>query len=321
MPARHRATLILGVLAVICFLLHWSADNYTCNPATFGQWRAKPSEGVDFVQSVFRGGGGTPAVFAMLGGQRYMVANIMWQYSDVLFHKGKLWEMVAPMDATVTLNPAFTEAWSTYGWHEAWNLYSYTDDPIEKKRWLDAGIQVYIRGVKACPSIPMHRGDLARVYSQRQGNIYKAMLVLQPIVESGKFPPLTPDLKKKYENDNEGAADIYWDTYSLGHPLAICYKQLGLFTGDTRYLQKAIDTYRLCEKYDPTSIPRTEGPIADVQHCINDRQYLLSQRKVENDVRRNFGMENLTFDIPAKQMFPDQVTGVEDVKLPAEPAK
>jgi hypothetical protein len=305
------------MLALALFLIRWPLDNYTCSMATWGKWRPSPAEGVDFVQTVFRGGGGTPAVFAMLGGQRYMVANIMWMYADVLFHKGKLWEMVAPMDATITLNPAFTEAWSTYGWHLAWNLYSYTDDPIEKRRWLDAGIQVYIRAVKAEPSISVHRVDLARVYSEREGNILKAMKVLQPIVESGHFKPLTTELKNRYQDDPD-VTDYYWDPYSAGHPLAICYKRLGLFTGDWRYMQKAIDTYKYCETVDPAQKSRTQPLIDEIQQHMYDRQYLLQQRKIEDAVRQNFGEVPLTYDIPADKMFPDQTTGVENVPLPVQ---
>jgi hypothetical protein len=176
MHARHRSAIIGGLLALALFIAHCPLDDYLCNPATW-KWRPSRSEGTNFFTSVFNGGGGTPAVFAMFGGQRYMVANIMWTYSDVLFHQGKLKEMVAPMEATVSLNPSLTEAWSTYRWHLAWNLYGAAEDPIEKQKWLTAGVNVNLRAIKANPDKPVFLFDLAYLYWQREGDYRKALAV------------------------------------------------------------------------------------------------------------------------------------------------
>lgn len=320
MSARHRSSLLLVLVVLALFAVRWPIEEHICNPKTW-QWRPSPTDGVNFFSSVFRGGGGTPAVFAMLGGQRNMVASIMWNYSDVLFHKGKLYEMVPAMESTVTLDPTFTEAWSTYAWHLAWNIYSYTDDPVEKQRWLQAGIVVSQRAIQAAPETPKHYEDLARLYQERMGNDRKAMAVLEPIVIeqqatiSGKtyhFKPLTPALRKKYPDD-PARTDKYWDVYFVGHRMAIIYYRIGIFTGDWEYIKKAISVYERCLQIDPKdrTAPKV---IARFKKNMYNEEWMQTTRDTLNQVRKNFGIEPILEPKPLEEIYPDGEINLYDSK-------
>lgn len=181
MRARQRTTFILVILALVCFIARWPLDNCMCDPALwhghekdaqgkFILWREpeKTASGKDLFSEVLAGGAGTPAMFALLGGQRYLVANILWNYADVLFHQGgelNTYRMVSAFDSCVSLNPSFNEAWSTYGWHEAWNLYDDAKTITEKEKWLEYGIKVYQRAIAAQPTKPHPHFDLGWLYS------------------------------------------------------------------------------------------------------------------------------------------------------------
>ncbi|HEY3379302.1 MAG TPA: hypothetical protein VGL77_17630 [Armatimonadota bacterium] len=322
MHARHRSAIILGVMALALFVVRWPLDNNMCNPKSWGEsvqtkhrtvwksWRPAPTEGTGVFTAIFRGGGGTPAIFAMLGGQRYLVANIMWDYSDTLFHQGKLYDMVYPMESTVTLNPSLTDAWSTYGWHLAWNIYSFTDDPIEKKRWQDAGRNVYIRAITANPKKPPHRFDLAWLYMQREGNYRKALNVLLPVVESDRFKPLTPAVKSDPTN-LDAIQDRLWDPQRVGHALAIVYTKLGIFTGDWSYFEKALAVYQKCLQIDPAE-KNTRGIISRLRSHLHDQQWLAEQQQTEAKVRANFGQTPIQFGAKMETLFPDGDTGLPD---------
>lgn len=320
MNARHRSALMILLVVVALFAVRWPIEEHICNPNTW-KWRPSPTDGVNFFSSVFRGGGGTPAVFAMLGGQRNMVASIMWNYSDVLFHKGKLYEMVPAMESTVTLDPTFTEAWSTYSWHLAWNIYSYTDDPVEKQRWLQAGIVVSRRAIQAAPTTPKHYEDLARLYQERVGNDRKAMEVLEPVVVAGQatiggktyhFKPLTPAMQKKYPDD-PAITDKYWDTYFVGHRMGIIYYRIGIFTGDWEYIKKAIKVYERCLEINPKD--RTAPTvIARYKQNMYNEKWMKSSRDTLNQVRNNFGIEPILVPRPLEEIYPDGEIDLYDSK-------
>jgi tetratricopeptide (TPR) repeat protein len=320
MQARHRSAIILASLALALFIVRWPLDDYICT----WKWRAPRGEGTSFFSAVFNGGGGTPAVFAMLGGQRYMVANIMWNYADVLFHHGKLYEMVNTYDSTVTLNPAFTEAWSIYGWHLAWNIYGAVDDPVQKKKWMEAGTDVYVRAVQANPTKPSHRFDLAWLYMQREGNYRKALAILEPVV----YPPkggiqfqakAFADYEKEEQLD--GGADpsgnrqwvideTKWDSRYVGHGLGIIYQKLGILTGDWTYFKKAIKTYDKCARLRPSDTGAKEVA-ARLRSNLYDKAWLREQQTVEAKIRKNQGLTKLPMGSPIEVLWPSDATGIE----------
>ncbi len=265
MKSLHKKNLILAIVALACFIIRWPIDEKMTNPDT---WRFLPKrgEGATFFKSVFSGGAGTPAIFAMLGGQRYLVANIMWSYSDVLFHKGKPFKMVQPLDATVTLNPSFMEAWSTYGWHLAWNLNFEEKDVVRKAKWMRAGIKVYERDLAQNPDKIQPYFDLAWLYLNRTRDYGKALPYLKAIVNppsisaKGKKMPDVPDNPNykfimikpgdkgydfKAKTDEHAAPadeaainlnETKWRASREGNRLAYTYRKLGVVLyGETKY--------------------------------------------------------------------------------------
>ncbi|MHB9132484.1 MAG: tetratricopeptide repeat protein [Armatimonadota bacterium] len=303
MHARDRNAIKLGIFALVLFILHWPLDNSVCNPDT---WKYRPpvQEGVDFFGTIFRGGGGTPAIFAMLGGQRYLVANIIWTYSDVLFHQGKPREMVQALEATVTLNPSFTDAWSVYGWHLAWNLHSYTEDQVEKMVWLKKGEGVYKRAVKNNPLKPQHYFDLAWLYATRTFEYDKALPPLQEVVESRnadgsyQFPPATGKMLK----DIGGISDRYWVPQKYGNRLAYVYRKMYITTRKKEYLDKAIATYEESKKLDPNDVA-ADNNIKELREKGTDPAWLQKQLDSENKTRESYGTSKVFVKSPLAEKY------------------
>lgn len=302
MRARQRTTLKLIILALACFILRWPLDDYMCNPEKWhGQekndqgayilWREpeKTASGKDLFSEVLSGGSGTPAMFALLGGQRYLVANILWNYADVLFHKGDPYRMVNAFDSCVSLNPNFSEAWSTYGWHEAWNLFDDAPTITEKEKWLDYGINVYLRAIAAQPKKPYPYFDLGWLYLEREGDYFKARDAFATVVEGNKFAPLTGAEKKQLGDAYDRYNDKRWDPSVFGLRLGYVYRLLGVATEDKQYFRKAIATYDKCLAIDPDcrDAARLKKDIAD---HMNDPAWLKKEQKTDAAIRNNYQM-------------------------------
>ena len=63
-------------------------------------------------------------VAGLASGFKSQVANLLWMKSDEYWHKGMPTRQVPLMEAVVTLDPQFIDAWSTAGWHWAYNIYA-----------------------------------------------------------------------------------------------------------------------------------------------------------------------------------------------------
>ena len=63
-------------------------------------------------------------VAGLASGFKSQVANLLWMKSDEYWHKGLLTRQNPLMEMVVTLDPQFIEAWSTAGWHWAYNIYA-----------------------------------------------------------------------------------------------------------------------------------------------------------------------------------------------------
>ncbi len=63
-------------------------------------------------------------VAGLASGFKSQVANLLWMKSDEYWHQGLFTRQVPLMEAVVTLDPQFTDAWSTAGWHWAYNIYA-----------------------------------------------------------------------------------------------------------------------------------------------------------------------------------------------------
>lgn len=102
-------------------------------------------------------------VAGMASGFRSQVANLLWMQQDEYSDKGETQRIVPIMEAVVTLDPQFIDAWSTTGWHWAYNLYADAADPTlhpnstpqqireKQDRALDIGLEYLARGAAANP--------------------------------------------------------------------------------------------------------------------------------------------------------------------------
>ncbi len=63
-------------------------------------------------------------IAGVASGFKSQVANLLWMKSDEYWHQGLFTRQVPLMEAVVTLDPQFIEAWSTAGWHWAYNIYA-----------------------------------------------------------------------------------------------------------------------------------------------------------------------------------------------------
>lgn len=74
-------------------------------------------------------------VAGLASGFKSQVANLLWMKSDEYWHQGLFTRQVPLMEAVVTLDPQFIDAWSTAGWHWAYNIYADIPmNPDYKKR-------------------------------------------------------------------------------------------------------------------------------------------------------------------------------------------
>lgn len=101
-------------------------------------------------------------IAGLASGFRSQVANLLWMKSDEYWHQGLLERQVPLMEAVVTLDPQFTDAWSTVGWHWAYNIYAdepdkpqFKHDPIalrKKQRFdIETGLDYLDRGIVENP--------------------------------------------------------------------------------------------------------------------------------------------------------------------------
>jgi len=63
-------------------------------------------------------------VAGLASGFKSQVANLLWMKSDEYWHEGLFTRQIPLMEAVVTLDPQFIDAWSTAGWHWAYNIYA-----------------------------------------------------------------------------------------------------------------------------------------------------------------------------------------------------
>jgi tetratricopeptide (TPR) repeat protein len=127
----------------------------------------------------------------LASGFKSQVANLLWMKSDEYWHKGLLTRQNPLMEMVVTLDPQFIEAWSTAGWHWAYNIYAdiptnpaYKDKPdlIRQKQQLaiKTGLSYLERGANMNPETyrlwfewGWTRAEKAGLYDNETVELYK----------------------------------------------------------------------------------------------------------------------------------------------------
>lgn len=131
-------------------------------------------------------------VAGLASGFKSQVANLLWMKSDEYWHQGLFTRQVPLMEAVVTLDPQFIEAWSTAGWHWAYNIYADipSNDEYKKKgpKYIRAlqenavftGLDYLKRGAQMNPDTyrlwfewGWTRAEKAGLYDEETLNLYK----------------------------------------------------------------------------------------------------------------------------------------------------
>ncbi|MDP8217878.1 MAG: hypothetical protein P9M03_04035 [Candidatus Theseobacter exili] len=87
----------------------------------------------------------------LVAGFRGIAADILWLQIDELFHSGQHYKILPIFETITFLQPHFVLAWTTGGWHMAFNLYHEAITPEEKDKWLRSGIAYLLKGARNNP--------------------------------------------------------------------------------------------------------------------------------------------------------------------------
>ena len=131
-------------------------------------------------------------VAGLASGFKSQVANLLWMKSDEYWHEGLFTRQVPLMEAVVTLDPQFIDAWSTAGWHWAYNIYAdIPSNPDYKKKGdaeitraqdhaIETGLDYLNRGSQMNPDTyrlwfeyGWTRGEKAGLYDDKTVELFK----------------------------------------------------------------------------------------------------------------------------------------------------
>ena len=194
----------------------------------------------------------------LASGFKSQVANLLWMKSDEYWHKGMLTRQNPIMEAVVTLDPQFLEAWDTAGWHWSYNIYAdlptqrgleITDNlPVAEKvrrekelrekqdQAIDTGLNYYARGTQMNPDKYMlwfkfgwTRAEKAGYNDENTVNLYRTARE-QPDARNQEMTvpdPKDPDNPKK---------TIVQGMDLMGRTIGHSYERMP-------HIAKALDTY------------------------------------------------------------------------------
>ena len=207
------ALALLGLL----FPVSQRIENDPHYPKEYNQFMLGPERGNTL--STIREGG-TVGIMAMMGGFRPLVVNLLWLKADQYWHMGASgWYKLNPILQTICeMDPHFIDAWSTFGWHLAWNVCADAADQ-DKPKWIQAGIEAYKRGQYFNPDHYDLFKDLAWLYHDKLKD-YQAAI---------------PEWKETLKRPD---APIY-----VRHMLAHAYE-------NTWQVERAVATWKECLRVD-----------------------------------------------------------------------
>lgn len=176
-------------------------------------------------------------IAGMASGFRSQVANLLWMQYDEYSDKGESQRVIPIMEAVVTLDPQFIDAWSTTGWHWAYNLYADAADKtvsseyrlnpkdpnseldpkkvrVQQDKCLSIGLKYLKRGAEANP-------DTYRLWFERgYTRAYKAGIQDDITIESMRMARRQSDARVTQLENNKTGRSI--DT--IGHMIAHVYE-------------------------------------------------------------------------------------------------
>jgi len=125
---------VLAVLALACMVLSGMAHrNLAQERVRMKLTRLSPPENL-------------PPVLAFttvaLGGFRGLIANALWIRASEMQEKGRYFEMVQLADWITKLQPHIATVWYHQAWNMAYNISVKFDDPNDRWRWVQRGIEL-----------------------------------------------------------------------------------------------------------------------------------------------------------------------------------
>lgn len=139
---------------------------------------------------------------AALGGFRAIVANLLW-ISLTKSWEDQTWTRVRTLaDFAVTLQPRVLFFWENGAWHLAWNasvsVVKYAEEgkseerkQFESRKWIDAGIDMLERGIRANPEKYGLYLRMAELYWQRLEDYEKSAEYYRLALERPGAPSYT----------------------------------------------------------------------------------------------------------------------------------
>lgn len=155
----HRALGLLGVTVVCCVAnLGLGASIDAQKKAALGDSGPAPPPPEVAVPTV------------LLGAFRGLVVDYLWLRAVRLEEEGKFYEAKDLAEWISSLEPRLEQVWSFQAHGLAYNLSAASDDPEERYKWINAGIELLRdRGIKLNPRAPELYFMLSRIYSDKIG--------------------------------------------------------------------------------------------------------------------------------------------------------
>lgn len=173
-----RVSIVLFVVGMLLLLMPLQEAIHKARPDKFNP--ARRMQTGSFFQL-----GPTPAVIASLGGFRTVAADLLWLQMERVWDSGNWFALLPLLDAVVQLDPHFVLAWKVYGWHCAYNLNAESETIVDRKYWLDRGLEILQRAVEANPGNWEMIFELGWTYYDRAHENYRAA---EYVKQASKLP-------------------------------------------------------------------------------------------------------------------------------------
>ena len=175
-------------------------------------------------------------VAGLASGFKSQVANLLWMRSDEYWHKGLTTRQVSIMEAVVTFDPQFIEAWSTAGWHWAYNIYAdvelsgkYKNNPKLMREKQDTAIRTGIdylkRGSEQNPETYRLWFEQAYTRAHKWGTLDEGTVAL---LHKARAQPDARSIEREVQNAagqmvTEKIPNVALDT--VGHTIGHVYEE------------------------------------------------------------------------------------------------
>lgn len=190
MITKKRVITIVAILTLICvqYPLHSIINRERIKEGFIDRILYKPADVI---------------TMTVLAGFKGIAADILWVRIDDYSHAGQMYKLLPIFEMVTFLQPHFVLAWSLGGWQMAFNLYHEADTEKEKKRWLQAGINFLLKGIKYNPQDYHLYYDLGWTYWMKTKD-YKKCIELFKVAVMWEHPQWVEHmLAHAYEKDGQ----------------------------------------------------------------------------------------------------------------------